>query len=311
MSGGRWRRRWRGARAVVAWVSRRALAGAAGLAALAAPAAWAGDEAGEAGRAIRAAEERVGGRLGVAALDTRTGRRFERRGGERFPVASTFKVLLAAAVLAEVDRGRDRLDRRVPIEPGDLVDYAPVTGKNLGPEGMSVAALMEATVVWSDNPAANLLLPVVGGPAGLTQVLRGWGDEAFRLDRVETALGEGTPGDPRDTTTPLAMLGSLHRVLLGNVLSPASRERLTGWMLGCRTGDAKIRAGLPAGWRCANKTGGGGHGTNNDVALLWPPATEAGRGPVLLAIYLTESGASQGERDGALASVGRAVVASL
>lgn len=287
-------------------MNRRLLAGTA-LAALTTPAVWAGEKAGEAARAIRAAEARAGGRLGVAVLDTHTGWRLDPRGGERFPVASTFKVLLAAAVLAEVDRGRESLDRRVPIAAGDLVEYAPVTGKHVGPEGMSVAALMEATVVWSDNPAANLLLPVVGGPAGLTEAVRGWGDGEFRLDRTETALGEGRPGDPRDTTTPLAMLGSLHRVLLGDVLRPESRALLLGWMLGCRTGDAKIRAGLPEGWRCANKTGGAGHGTNNDVALLWPP----GRGPVLLAAFLTESTAGQAGRDEALASVGRAVAAAI
>ena len=257
--------------------------------------------------ALRAAEEQGGGRLGVVVLDTNTGGRAFWRGGERFPVASTFKFVLAGAVLREVAPGRENLDRRVPIAASDLVEYAPVTGKAVGPAGMSVAELLEATLIWSDNPAANLLLPVVGGPEGLTARARGWGDEGFRLDRLETALGEGRPGDPRDTTTPAAMLVSLERLLVGDGLPAPLRGLLTAWMIQCRTGDAKIRAGLPQGWICGDKTGAAGFGTNNDIAVAWPP----GRRPVLVAAYLTESEAPQAARDAALASVGRAVAAAV
>ncbi|TPG51826.1 class A beta-lactamase [Roseomonas nepalensis] len=277
-----------------------AVLAAAGVAAGPAPGAAGGFEA-----AVRAAEREAGGRLGVAVLDTGTGARAAWRGGERFPVASTFKLLLAAAVLQRVEAGREGLDRRVPIAAADLVDHAPVTGRRVGPEGMSVRELLEATMVWSDNPAANLLLPSVGGPEGLTRAARGWGDEGFRLDRWETALGEGRPGDPRDTTTPAAMLLSLERLLVGEVLSGPMRDLLVGWMVGSRTGDAKIRAGLPPGWACGDKTGAAGHGTSNDVAVVWPP----GRAPVLVAAYLTESPAAPAGRDAALAAVGRAVAA--
>ena len=285
--------------------------GSAASAVLAFPAAGSSADSpfgGEAfARAVRAAEAERGGRLGVAVLDTETGKRFAWRGEERFPVTSTFKFVLAAAVLAAVDRGRERLDRRIPIAASDLVEHAPVTGKHVGAEGLTVSELCEATLVWSDNPAANLLLPAVGGPAGLTGFARGLGDDRFRLDRTETALNQATPGDPRDTTTPRAMLGDLDRLLLGAALSPASRARLTDWLVACRTGDQKIRAGLPEGWRCGDKTGGGGHGTNNDIAILWPP----GRRPVLVAAYLTETAAPLDARNAALAAVGRAVAEAL
>ena len=257
-------------------------------------------------QAIRAAETQGAGRLGVAILDTETGQRFGWRAEERFPVTSTFKFILAAAILAEVDRSRERLDRRIPITAADMVEYAPVTGKRVGEE-LTVSELCEATMIWSDNPAANLLLPIVGGPAGLTGFARGLGDAEFRLDRTETALNEATPGDPRDTTTPCAMLGSLDRLLLGDALLPGSRTTLTDWLLGCRTGDQKIRAGLPKDWRCGDKTGGGSYGTNNDIAILWPP----GRRPILVASYLTQTNAPLEARNAALASVGRAIAAAL
>jgi beta-lactamase class A len=252
--------------------------------------------------AIRAAEAQGGGRLGVAVLDTQTGHRFAWRGEERFPLASTFKFILAAAILAEVDAGRASLDRRVPIAASDMVEHAPVTEKQIG-AGLTVKELCQATIVWSDNPAANLLLPVVGGPAGLTRFARNMGDQQFRLDRIETALGEGKPGDPRDTTTPLAMVGALERLLTGNVLSPGSRSLLTDWLVACRTGDQTIRAGLPGDWRAGDKTGSAGYGTRNDVAILWPPA----RRPILVASYLTETEAPLEARNGALAAVGRAI----
>jgi beta-lactamase class A len=258
-------------------------------------------------QAIRAAEAEGAGRLGVAVLDTETGKRFAWRGEERFPVCSTFKFVLAGAVLAAVDRGRERLDRRIPIAASDLLEYAPVTGKHVGAEGLIVAELCEAIIVWSDNAAANLLLPAIGGPAGLTGFARGLGDDRFRLDRMETALGEARPGDPRDTTTPQAMLGDLDRLLLGAELSPVSRARLTDWLVDCGTGYKRIRAGLPEGWRCGDKTGSGGYGTTNDIAILWPP----GRRPILITSYLTETTASLDAREAALAAVGRAIAEAL
>ena len=257
--------------------------------------------------AVQAAEAQGGGRLGVAVLDTETQRRFAWRGDDRFPVTSTFKFVLAGAVLAAVDRGRERLDRRIPIAASDLVDYAPVTGKHVGAEGLTVAELCEAIIVWSDNAAANLLLSTIGGPAGLTGFARGLGDDRFRLDRMETALNEAAPGDARDTTTPLAMLGDLDRLLLGDVLSAASRAQLTDWLVACRTGDQKIRASLPKDWRCGDKTGAGGYGTNNDIAILWPPR----RRPILVTSYLTGTTAALDSRNAALAAVGRAIAAAL
>jgi beta-lactamase class A len=128
-----------------------------------------------------------------------------------------------------------------------------------------------------------------------------------RLDRTETSLNDAVPGDPRDTTSPRAMAANLQRLLLGDALSPASHEQLTAWMLACKTGDARIRAGAPAGSRVADKTGSGDYGTANDVAVIWPP----GRKPLILTIYLTESEAGLDPRSATIAEVARAVTAAL
>jgi beta-lactamase class A len=246
------------------------------------------------------------GRLGVAVLDTHDGRRLQHRGDERFPMCSTFKFLAAAHVLARVDRQQEQLDRRVPVRTADLVDYSPVTQPRADREPMTVEELCGAAMTISDNTAANMLLVTLGGPAGLTAYLRELGDTQTRLDRNEPTLNTARPGDPRDTTTPAAMLGTMQKLVLGEALSPSSRGRLTQWLIDNQTGNSRLRAGVPAGWRVGDKTGSGAHGTHNDIGVIWP----TGRKPVLVTAYLTGTNEPLSTRERTLADVGR-LVASL
>lgn len=242
-----------------------------------------------------------GGRLGVAVLDTGSGARAGLHADDRFPMCSTFKFLAAAAVLKRVDEGKEKLDRRVTYTKGDLVEYSPVTKEHVA-DGMTMSDICEAAMVLSDNTAGNLILASLGGPQGITQFARSLGDTVTRLDRIETALNEAIPGDPRDTTTPNAMLGNLQKLVLGDVLSPGSKEQLTKWLLGNKTGDTRMRAHLPKDWRVGDKTGSGERGTTNDVGVIWPP----NRAPIVLTIYLTETTAEAAKRNATLASVGKA-----
>jgi beta-lactamase class A len=263
--------------------------------------------ANDTGAALADLERRNGGRLGVAVLDTANGHRAGLRSDERFPLTSTFKFLAAALVLARVDRGQDRLDRRIVFSADDLVTYSPVTKDHVGPAGMSVAEICKAAVTLSDNTAGNLMLASFGGPAALTAYARSLGDGLTRLDRIETALNEAAPGDPRDTTTPSAMLGNIQRLLVGDALSTESRQRLTQWLLDSKTGAKRLRAGLPSDWRVGDKTGGGDNGTANDIAVAWPP----GRAPILVAVYFTGSTIADDARNAVIADAGRIAVAAL
>lgn len=252
-------------------------------------------------------EARNGGRLGVAVLDVATGRLVGNRVDERFAMCSTFKALAAAFVLVRVDRGQERLDRRIAVTRANLLPYSPVTERRVGAGGMTVAELCAAAVTRSDNAAANLLLASFGGPAGLTTWLRSIGDEVTRLDRMEPELNEATPGDPRDTTTPAAMAATLRRLVLGDALAAASREQLTAWLVDTRTGDDRLRAGLPKGWRIGDKTGTGRNGTTNDIAVIWPP----GREPIVVTVYYAEGKGSYARRQAVLADVARIVAEGL
>lgn len=259
------------------------------------------------GAELAALERRSGGRLGVAALDLGTNTRIAHRADERFPMCSTFKFLAAACVLARADAGQERLDRRVVFGPADLVTYSPITEKRVGGDGMSMAEICEAAMILSDNTAGNLMLATFGGPAGLTAYVRSLGDEITRLDRIETDLNEATPGDPRDTTTPGAMLENIRRIVLGDALSPKARDQITTWLVANRTGDTRIRAGVPKDWRVGDKTGTGGNGANNDVGVLWPPD----RAPTILTVYLAEAPGPLEARNAIVAEAARIVAGSV
>jgi beta-lactamase class A len=285
-------------------IGRREFAGGAAtlVGALIAAAPTASYSAGGLPTDLRRLELQSGGRLGVCVIDGATGKHLDHRGEERFPMCSTFKLLAVAAVLARVDAGQESLGRRVRIAAGDILEYAPVTRRHVG-EDMSVAALCEAAATWSDNTAANLLMARIGGTAGVNAFVATLGDRATRLDRIEPDLNEAAPGDARDTTLPRVMASDLSILVFGKRLSARSREQLTAWLVANKTGDARLRAGLPRGWRVGDKTGSGRHGTANDVAVIWP----AGRAPLVVAAYLTGATVDAAARDRVLAGVGKAV----
>lgn len=245
-------------------------------------------------------ELRIGGRVGLFVLDTQTGRTIGHREGERFALCSTFKWVLAAAVLSKVDKAALKLDRQIHFGRADIIDNSPATSAQLRRGRMTVEELTRATVVTSDNTAANLLLDQVGGPSGLTTFLRAHGDDVTRLDRNEPSLNTNVPNDPRDTTSPRAMVGTLRTLLTTSALSPENRMRLIGWMVACETGRKRLRAGLPQDWRVGDKTGTGMRGAANDVAIAWPKD----RGPILVAAYLSDSSAPPEVLNSAHATLG-------
>ena len=224
--------------------------------------------------------ESQGGRLGFAAHDLASGRRLVWRAQERFVYCSTFKAYLAAATLLRVQAGEERLDRSIPITAADMINHAPVTEPAVG-SLLTVEQLMKATVEVSDNPAANLLLKALGGLGAMQQFYRSIGDQTTRVDRFEPEMNR-LDGD-KDTIQPLQSAANLHRLLVdpATPLSAESKALLLRWMTDSPTGAGRIKAGVPAGWTVAHKTGTGGYGPTNDIGVLYPPSGE----PVIVAAY--------------------------
>jgi beta-lactamase class A len=252
---------------------------------------------------ISAIESRAGGRIGVAAIDTSSGRRLQYHADQRFALCSTYKLLLVAAIFSRVDGKEESPDRSIPISNRDLVDYAPVVSAHMRQGAMTVFDLCAAAVQYSDNSAANLLLRAIEGPRGLTRYLRSLGDSVTRLDRNEPSLNSNLPGDERDTTTPNAMLNLMQKILLQDALSPASGQKLLDLLIENKTGAARLRAGMDPAWKVGSKSGSGDNGATNDVAVVWPER----RPPIVIAVYYTDSPVNAEARDSVVASAGREV----
>jgi beta-lactamase class A len=246
-------------------------------------------------------EKQNGGRLGVAVVSLKGMPLLRVRETERFAMCSTFKALLGAAVLARVDAQRETLGRSISYKESDLLDYAPITKDNLGAGAMTIAELNEASIQYSDNTAANLLLDAIGGPAELTKFLRSLGDSTTRLDRNEPSLNTNLDGDERDTSTPAAMASSLQKLLRGDVLSLTSTEQLKAWMFGNTTGATRLKAGFDKNWLIGDKTGTGPNGAVNDVAIVFP----RGLPPFIIVVFYTGSKAASEVKNSAIAEVAR------
>ncbi|OLZ53887.1 class A beta-lactamase [Amycolatopsis keratiniphila] len=249
-------------------------------------------------------EKKYDARLGVYALDTGDGGTVEHRADERFAFCSTFKGVAAAAVLQR--NPLSHLETRVRYSRADLMKHAPVTERHVA-TGMTIRQLCDAAVRFSDGTAGNLLLRDLGGPAALTAFTRGLGDTVTRMDRIEPAITEATPGDLRDTTTPRAFAADYREIVLGDTLAADKRDFLRDLLQRTVTGAGRIRAGLPPGWTVAGKTGTGEYGTLNDIAVLWPP----GKAPIVLAVMSSKAAKDAPYDEALLAEAAKYVVEKL
>ncbi len=252
---------------------------------------------------LAALELRSRGRLGFAIMDSGGVMIAGYRAQERFAMCSTFKMILAAQTLRQAELRKLPLRRRISYGAQDLLEYAPVVkshfDESTGKGVMTVEQLARASVVESDNSAANLLLGQLGGPAGLTEYIRTQGDLVTRLDRIEPALNENGISDPRDTTSPAAMVALTHKLLLGKrALRYSSRQKLISWLIASPTGADRLRAGLPEGWMGGSKSGSCGNAVN-DVAIAW----DDDNNPLILAVFLDRPGKGDAESKKTLADV--------
>jgi len=192
------------------------------------------------------------GEYGIAALDLKDGTTVSVNGETAFPMASTVKVAIAAAYLAQVDHGRRALS--------DVID------------GRSAAKLMELMITRSDNHATDELLHNLGGPSVIQQWLTFNGVNGIRVDRTIAQLLRDPRdlNDRHDVATPMAMVTLLRKIDSGNVLKAESRAVLLELMSRCETGTRRIRALLPAGTRVEDKTGTL-NGVTNDVGFITMP----------------------------------------
>lgn len=251
---------------------------------------------------LKSIEENISGRLGVAVLYTENDEIWHFNGGQRFPVMSTFKTLACAKLLYDSTNNGFDLTTETLVEADKLIFWSPVTKKLINKK-ITAESACEATMLTSDNTAANIVLDHIGGPDGVTAFLHLVGDEITRLDRIEPDLNEAKPGDLRDTTTPTAMVKTLNQLFFGNVLVPSSSSKIKNWMQENTISNALLRSVLPEGWMIADRTGAGGNGTRGITAIIW----DGSRAPLILAIYMAETDLTLEQRNQAIAKIGKAL----
>ena len=247
-------------------------------------------------------ETSSGGRIGIYAINTANNSLIQYRAQERFPFQSTFKVIGVSAMLKKSMTDNNLLQQKITYKKQDLVSWSPITERHLT-DGMIIAELCAATIMFSDNTAINLLMKKLGGPAAVTAFARSIGDHTFNLNNWEPKLNS-ISSDFRDSSTPSAMGKILRQLTLGKILAPSQRKQLLTWMKNNTTGNARIRAGVPKGWIVADKTGSGHYGITNDIGIIWPPK----RAPIVIVIYSLQNKKDAAHREDVIASATRILI---
>jgi beta-lactamase class A len=247
-------------------------------------------------------EKTFDGKIGVYAIDTNTNQTISHRSDERFPTQSTYKFIGAAALLKASAEHKVSLNKVIHYTKNDLISWQPVTPLHLN-TGMSLEALAEATVTYSDTPAMNIITKSMGGPTFVSDFAHSIGNASFNITHYEGNLNSN-PADNSDTSTPKDMAMSLKKILLGSVLPLRLKNELLTWMRNCTTGYQRIRAGTTNGFAVADKTGSGDYGVANDIGILWSPTCK----PIVLSIYTIQNKADATRRDDILAQATKIVL---
>jgi beta-lactamase class A len=282
-----------------------------------------------------------GGVVGLSTLHLETGRRVALRGGERFPMASSFKVPVAVELLRRVDVGELALDQMVALRPADLHPGSGTLSGLFNKPGVSLSLrnLLELMLLISDNSASDVLLERAGGGAAVTARMKALGLDGIDVSRPTLRLIADWAGlksppperewspqlwaqlfqavpeaerksaalafdkDPRDTATPDAMLELLAKIQRKGLHKPETAELLLDVMRRCQTGEHRLKGILPDGAIVAHKTGTIG-GTTNDVGIVTLPQ---GAGHVAIAVFVKSSTKPVAEREKVIAQLARAV----
>lgn len=253
----------------------------------------------------------VRGTVGICAQHIQSQHRIAYNAPARFPMASTFKLPLAVYLLTLVERGFFQLDQLIEVRSADTSPGSGLIKSLLFHPGLllSLANLLELTLVMSDNTASDVLLRLVGGPQSVTRFLRENGLQDIRLDRFtkllvvdkyglqdlispdawslerfRTRFNQLTPAeqsaaaaqfsqDERDTTTPAAMTDLLIKIVTTDILSAEHRAMLLEVMQRCQTGTGAIKGMLPPGTLVAHKTGTLAEVVANDIGIITLPDT--------------------------------------
>ncbi|MBF0750612.1 MULTISPECIES: class A beta-lactamase [unclassified Pasteurella] len=249
-------------------------------------------------------EQKLKADIGVALLSSDGEVLFEYQGNRAFPLNSTHKAFICGIALDLAEDNALSFTQKLPIQATDIVSYSPITKNKTT---MNLAELCSAAVSYSDNTAANLIVKQIGGVKAVSDYFKQHGLNKTRLDRREPEMNRDNLQKGLDLTTPIEAARLLHQFVFTDLLTAPSKMLLTQWMLDDQVANDLLRSTLPEGWKIADKTGAGSHGSRSIISIFWKPD---GTG-YLLSIYLTNTRATMAQRNQAIAEIGRVIFEQL
>ncbi len=286
------------------------------------------------------------GKAGISVYSINAGWQADYNGTSLFPQQSCSKLWVAITAMDAVDKGRVSLNDRVTLGRDDLtLFHQPIQAKVLGKGGhtTTLGALLHTAITESDNTANDKLMRSIGGPQAVRNMIDAknlgsirfyegeralqsriagliWsqsysiGDAFYRArgalpTSVRKASFERYVADPYDGAAPHSVAQAIARLKRGELLSPASTQRLLSTMSQTKTGAMRVRAALKPGWKWSHKTGTGQNfqgrvGGINDIGILTAPD-----GTAYAMAIMTVPNKSNGASQDLMQTVTRAVIA--
>ncbi|MEB6696387.1 BlaZ-like penicillin-hydrolyzing class A beta-lactamase [Mammaliicoccus sciuri] len=252
---------------------------------------------------LKKVEDKYDANIGVYALNTATDEEITFNEDKRFAYASTFKAVSSAMLLEKTPH--NELNKKVHVSKEDIVPYSPVLEKFINKD-ITIKKLIEATMLYSDNTANNMIIEELGGYKEVNKRLKSLDDKTTKPSRMEPELNNYDPKNNRDTSTPQAFGKTLNKLINDGRLSKDNKAFLIDLMINNKSGDTLIKKGAPKNFKIADKSGQAiTYASRNDVALVYPKGESK---PIVLVIFTNKEGKTDKPNDKVVSETAKVVL---
>ncbi|WP_323714411.1 BlaZ-like penicillin-hydrolyzing class A beta-lactamase [Mammaliicoccus sciuri] len=252
---------------------------------------------------LKKVEDKYDANVGVYALNTATDEEITFNDDKRFAYASTFKAVSSAMLLEKTPH--NELNKKVHVSKEDIVPYSPVLEKFINKD-ITIKKLIEATMLYSDNTANNMIIEELGGYKEVNKRLKSIDDKTTKPSRMEPELNNYDPKSNKDTSTPKAFGKTLNKLINDGHLSKENKAFLIDLMINNKSGDTLIKKGAPKNFKVADKSGQAiTYASRNDVALVYPKGESK---PIVLVIFTNKEGKTDKPNDKVVSETAKVVL---
>ena len=252
---------------------------------------------------LKKVEDKYDANVGVYALNTATDEEITFNEDKRFAYASTFKAVSSSMLLEKTPH--NELNKKVHVSKEDIVPYSPVLEKFINKD-ITIKKLIEATMLYSDNTANNMIIEELGGYKEVNKRLQSLDDKTTKPSRMEPELNNYDPKSNKDTSTPKAFGKTLNKLINDGRLSKENKAFLIDLMINNKSGDTLIKKGAPKNFKVADKSGQAiTYASRNDVALVYPKGESK---PIVLVIFTNKEGKTDKPNDKVVSETAKIVL---